>query len=145
MASNEAEDNTKYAQSEQIQEPNGKVYSVAYETELNPKSYPVESSERYLHFQEANVNLLTAMESDTGFAEGMKELGIELERTPTGKTPIKPPAGWTWHHDAYRPGVMQLVPTVQHNPALSSARIFQGILHPGPGGAGGFAIWGKIP
>ena len=40
-------------------------------------------------------------------------------------------------HAVDRPGVMQLVPEVQHN----SGSIFQPVLH--PGGSGGYADWGK--
>ncbi|MCB1692221.1 MAG: HNH endonuclease [Pseudomonadales bacterium] len=50
--------------------------------------------------------------------------------------PRQPPAGWTWHH-AQEPGVMQLVPRVQHAPGS----IFQDVLH--PNGRGGYSIWGQ--
>jgi hypothetical protein len=101
---------------------------------LNPSSYPGMS--RGAHFQEANEWLLRTMESDSGFAQSMSELGISVERTPTGLAPRQSPAGWTWHH-AEEPGVMQLVPRPQH----TSGSIFWDTLH--PDGKGGFATSGK--
>jgi len=89
-----------------------------------------------LHFQEANESLLRMMEADSGFAQSMRKMGINLERTPTGLAPRQPPAGWSWRH-AQEPGVMQLVPRPQHTPGS----IFWETLH--PGGQGGYSIWGK--
>jgi len=113
---------------------NGRFYSVAFETRLNPASYP--GVRRAIHFQEANEALLTAMESDAQMAQAMRQGGVSLERTATGLAPRQPPAGWTWHH-AQEPGVMQLVPRAQHGPGS----IFQDVLH--PGGSGGYARWGN--
>lgn len=113
--------------------PDGSTYSVAFQTELSPASYPGRT--RAAHFQEANSNLLTTMEADPTFAELMKALGVNVERTSSGVAPRTSPAGWTWHH-ADDPGVMQLVPRPQHAPGS----IFQGALH--PEGRGGFAKWG---
>jgi hypothetical protein len=112
----------------------GDTYSVAFQTELKATSYPGVS--RGLHFQEANENLLQMMESDPQFAQTMQDAGVNLQRTPTGLAPRTPPAGWTWHH-AEDPGVLQLVPRVQHTPGS----IFWDTLH--PDGQGGYAIWGK--
>jgi len=112
----------------------GDFYSVAFRTTLDPASYPGLS--RAAHFQEANEALLTAMESDPQFAQTMQQAGVNLDRTATGLAPRTPPEGWTWHH-AEDPGVMQLVPRVQHTPGS----IFWDTLH--PGGQGGYAIWGK--
>jgi hypothetical protein len=111
-----------------------KAYSVAYRTRLAPESYP--GASRAAHFQEANGNLLKAMEGDASFAKAMKDLGVNLERTPTGLAPRQSPAGWTWHH-AESLGEMQLVPRVQHTPGSA----WWDILH--PGGQGGYSIWGK--
>ena len=116
--------------------PNGKYYSVAFETKLNPASYPRVSRQR--HYQEANEALLRAIESDPEFAKILQDNGLMIQRTPTGLAPRSPPAGWSWHH-AEEPGVMQLVPTAQH----TRGSIFQGVLHKPPYGAGGFSIWGK--
>jgi len=97
-------------------------------------SYPGVSRGR--HFQEANESLLKAMESDKEFAQNMKELGINLERTPTELAPRQPPTGWTWHHEL-EDGLMRLVPRSQHTPGSE----FWKILH--PDGYGGYAVWGK--
>jgi len=109
-------------------------HSVAYETTLKPSSYP--GANRYSHFQEANENLLRAMEADPMFARRMEGLGISISRNSQGKAPGTSPNGWTWHHAA-EPGRMQLVPRDQHK--FGSA--FQDVLH--PQGSGGFAKWGK--
>ena len=117
-----------------VAEPNGSFYSTAFESNLNPSSYLGASRGR--HFQEANESLLRAMESDGRLAQSLRDLGVSLERTPSGLAPRQPPPGWTWHH-AQEPGVMQLVPRTQHTPGS----IFWDTLH--PGGRGGFAIWGQ--
>ena len=52
---------------------------------LDPASYPGLS--RGAHFQEANESLLTAMEGDPEFAQSMQDLGVTLQRTPTGLAP----------------------------------------------------------
>ena len=112
----------------------GSYYSVAVETRLNPSSYPGLS--RAAHFQEANESLLQMMEGDSAFAQSMRDMGVNLERTPTGLAPRQSPAGWSWHH-GQEPGVMQLVPRSQH----TAGSIFWDTLH--PDGQGGYAIWGK--
>jgi hypothetical protein len=117
-----------------VAEPTGDFYSVAVETRLNPSSYPGLS--RAAHFQEANESLLQMMEADSQYAQSMRDIGITLERTPTGMAPRQSPTGWTWHH-AQEPGVMQLVPRAQHAPGS----IFQDVLH--PNGRGGYSIWGQ--
>lgn len=111
-----------------------RAYSVAYRTRLAPESYPGVS--RGAHFQEANGNLLRAMEGDASFAKSMRDLGVNLERTPTGLAPRQSPASWTWHH-ADSLGELQLVPRFQHAPGSA----WQELLH--PGGQGGYSIWGK--
>ena len=114
--------------------PSGDFYSVGYEMKLDPASYPGRS--RGAHFQEANESLLQAMEGDPEFAQGMQDLGVNVERTPTGGAPRTSPDDWTWHH-APEPGTMQLVPRSQHQPGS----IFQHVLH--PDGVGGYSVWGK--
>jgi len=114
--------------------PSGHFYSVAFETRLNPSSYPGVSRAR--HFQEANENLLRAMEADASFAQMMQQGGVNLQRTATGLAPRTPPPGWTWHH-AQESGVMQLVPHPQH----TRGSIFWDTMH--PGGQGGYSIWGQ--
>ena len=49
--------------------PTGQFYSTAFETRLSPTSYPGVSRGR--HFQEANENLLRAMEGNAGLAQSM--------------------------------------------------------------------------
>jgi len=112
----------------------GERYSVAFQTELKPTSYPGLS--RGAHFQEANGNLLRMMEGDAQFAQSIRGMGIDIERTATGLVPRSSPNGWTWHHNA-QSGVMQLVPRAQHTPGS----IFWDTLH--PGGQGGYSIWGQ--
>ena len=114
--------------------PTGNSYSVLFETKLKPTSYP--GFPRRAHNQEANEDLLQAMEGDAAFARDMQNLGVGLRRTPTGLAPRTPPNGFTWHHGE-EPGVLQLVPREQHD----SASIFQDILHPDR--RGGFSTWGK--
>jgi hypothetical protein len=116
--------------------PNGKYYSVAYHTILNPKSHKGVSRPR--HFQEANEALLKAIESDPEFAQNMASIGVIIRRTPRGLAPRRPPPGWTWHH-ATEPGVMQLVPRAQH----TSGSMFWRTLHPHRGAAGGFSLWNR--
>jgi hypothetical protein len=114
--------------------PTGQSYSVAFQTELKPTSYPGLS--RAAHFQESNEALLQAMETNPNLAKIMNDLGINLERTPKGLAPRQSPPGWTWHH-ANEPGIMQLVPREQHAPGS----IWQDAFH--PDGQGGYSIWGN--
>ena len=115
-------------------QPTGDFYTTVYQTQLDPTSYPGVS--RAAHFQEANENLLQAMEADPQFAQMVQEAGVNLQRTPTGLAPRTPPDGWTWHH-AEDPGVMQLVPRSEHTPGSD----FWDTLH--PDGQGGYSIRGK--
>ena len=113
----------------------GNAYSVAFQTSLNNGSYPGASRGR--HFQEANTNLLDAMNGDPGFSQAMENLipGIRDQLQGPRAVSRAPPKGWTWHH-ASEPGVMQLVPFDQH----TAAGPLQDLFH--PGGMGGMAIWG---
>lgn len=113
--------------------PTGNIYSVAFEAQLSSTSYRGVS--RAGHFQQANQSLLEMIEADSQFAQTMQNAGVNLQRTPMGLAPRRPPAGWTWHH-AQQPGLMQLVPRLQHTPGS----IFWNALH--PFGQGGFSIWG---
>jgi RHS repeat-associated protein len=115
-------------------EPMANGYSVAFETKLNPSSFPGVSRGR--HFQEANAALLRAMETDAELAKLLADAGVSIEKTSTGGVPRTPPSGWVWHHDV-APGTMQLVPKAQHSPSSSS----WWVLH--PDGQGGFYLWGK--
>ena len=109
---------------------------MGYETKLSTSSFPGRS--RGAHFQEANSNLLKAMDGDEAFAMSMNDMipGIRDQLVgPRGGVSRGGPRLWTWHH-AQEPGVMQLVPTAQHTPPGA----LHGLLH--PGGRGGMAIWG---
>jgi RHS repeat-associated protein len=114
--------------------PTGQFYSVAFEVKLSPTSYP--GATRAAHAQEANEALLRAMEADPDFAQTVQNLGIDLQRRSTGLAPRESPTDWSWQH-AQEPGVLQLVPRLQHEPGS----IFQEALH--PGGRGGYSIWGR--
>jgi hypothetical protein len=82
-----------------------RAYSVAFETTIAKRGV----GQRGAHFKDANQSLLNTMRRDPEFARMMDDMGIaapaRLDRSPTG---------WTWHHVAGRPGVMQLVPRTQH-------------------------------
>jgi RHS repeat-associated protein len=113
------------------------VYSVAYEVELPNNAYPGRS--RGYHNQVANQNLIHAMDVDPAFASAMNDLipGIQEQLVgPEGGVSRRPPSDWTWHHDYWNSGVVQLVPRSQHE-----ASEFQSLFH--PGGLGGYATWGK--
>ncbi|HBC3487062.1 TPA: HNH endonuclease [Vibrio parahaemolyticus] len=112
-----------------------KAYSAGFKTTLSPNSYPNVSRAR--HFQEANEDLLKQMEADPEFAEQMKKLNVNLERTATGLAPRRPPKGWTWHHEIEE-GVMVLVPRAQHSIGSDEWKV----LHPEKN-KGGYSIWGK--
>ncbi|MEO3781403.1 polymorphic toxin-type HINT domain-containing protein [Micromonospora sp. B11E3] len=113
----------------------GNAYSVAYETQLSPSSYPGVSRGR--HFQEANANLLADMDADPEFDRMMESIIPGLRSQLAGPRAVsrRPPAGWTWHHHV-DVGRMQLVPLGQH----TGANPFQDLFH--PGGVGGYEIWG---
>jgi A nuclease of the HNH/ENDO VII superfamily with conserved WHH len=113
------------------------AYSVAFEARLTEQGIGTYAS----HFVEANEQLLKAM-ADPETANALKAtLGADFEGSivsSTGGVRGVSPAGWTWHHVPDQPGVLQLVPGVQHAPG--SAR--QPLLH--PGGVGGMSIWGSL-
>lgn len=115
--------------------PTGKYYSVVREHKLRPESYPGVS--RPAHNQEANEPFLQDMAGDDDYARDMRDLGVNLRRTPTGLAPRTPPAGFSWHHYPEEAGLLQLVPEQQHKPGS----IFWGVLH--PNGRGGYSKWGK--
>ncbi len=110
-------------------------YSAGFSVRLSSSSYPGVSRGR--HAQEANEQLLRAMETNAEFNAQMRELGINLQRTATGLAPRDPPTNWTWHHTA-EPGVLHLVPQPQHAPGSA----WYNALH--PQGRGGYSIWGKV-
>lgn len=76
------------------------------------------------------------MRTDKGFANIMKNSGVNLKRTSTGLVSRKPPKGFTWHHEQGA-GVMRLVPRLQHSPGSKNWNALN------LGDKGGWAIWGK--
>ncbi len=108
-----------------------RAYSVAAEVEIPMQGIGTRAS----HFEMANKALLEQMAAHPEQAQAIRALIPSYEASVTNGARVlgASPAGWTWHHVATRPGVLQLVPTEQH--ARGSA--FQALLH--PGGAGGHA------
>lgn len=114
-------------------------YSVIREVELPSDMYPGVSDAR--HFQEANKQLHGYFQANPDFAQELEKLypGIIEGVQPgiRGAYPRKAPTpDVTWHHEAYRKGIMQLVPINQH----TAKGIIQSILH--PNGKGGMQNWG---
>ena len=108
----------------------GNAYSVAYETTLPQSAYRyTRPGQNYI----ANKALLADMNTDPQFAQAMNEIIPNLSRDLYYR-PSASPKGWTWHHVADQPGVMQLIPRIQHEFSF-----LQYLLH--PGGQGGFSLW----
>jgi len=106
-----------------------RAYSVAFEVQLAPPEFGLR---RDIHFQIANEALQAEQEVNPVLAE--------LVPAPVGSG--RPPAGWTWQHATIEQGggnagVLQLVPRNQHTPGSP----FWPLLHPLPGGAGGYSQW----
>jgi hypothetical protein len=104
---------------------------VAYETTI-PKAGV---GSRGAHFKAANEALLAEMKASPEFAAAIEDLGIKVPTSGVGTALQRSPSGWTWHHVADQPGVMQLVPTLQHQGGP-----WQPLFH--RGGVGGFKLWG---
>jgi len=113
-------------------QPIGDVYSVAFEMKLKPADY---GRSRGVHFRRANASLDAAISSDPAFAAQMERMIPGVGNAVSSVGGRGNPSGWTWHHHSTEPGVMQLVPQVQHAPGS----IFSSTLH--PGGQGGYSIW----
>jgi hypothetical protein len=119
--------------SQNLQAQNG--FTVAYETELPKSSYP--GFDRPVHNNFANKALLDDLNSYPEFEANMNKIIPDIRtQISNGKGAWSSPKGWTWRHDAYNPGVMQLVPTSEH-----TSNALQWMFH--PGGKGGYALWGK--
>jgi hypothetical protein len=115
-------------------EPDGRYYSVLRQVKLEPKP---QGTGRRRHNREANEIVLREKESDPEAVQQLKDLGVHLERTPTGLAPDEPPPDHTWHHYTWDEGAMHLMPRWQHE-----AKEFQKVLHPLPRGGGGYKLWG---
>jgi RHS repeat-associated protein len=119
--------------------PDSPAYSVAYESELGPDDYPGRSDRH--HFSVANQQLHAAFQNDPAFAQAMDDMypGIVdgVQPGPRGAYPrMSPHEDLTWHHEANRPGVLQLIPREHH----TAPGPVQGSLH--PEGRGGMENWG---
>lgn len=114
--------------------PKGNFYSVAFETKLPSNLYPGKTY--WTHFKAANTALDKAMSSDPTFKSSMSRLGISVPKSSTGSILGKSPSGWVWNHGV-EPGVMQLVPKMQH----TTGSIYWDAIH--PNGLGGMSIWGR--
>jgi RHS repeat-associated protein len=114
-------------------------YSVEYEAQLGPNDYPGRSDRH--HFAVANRQLHESFQQDPQFGQNLESRypGI-TDRIQPGKRGahprIAPHKDLTWHHEATRPGVMQLIPRAHHQ----APGPVQGSLH--PGGKGGMELWG---
>ena len=116
--------------------PAGNYYSVAFEVQMPGTMYPGVS--RPAHNQFANAALDASMKADAGFSKMISDLGITVPKTKIGVYGRVSPDGWRWHH-AVDQGLLQLVPVEQHTPGS----IFWNVMHTGPNGAGGWALWGR--
>jgi hypothetical protein len=97
------------------------AYSVAFEVRLRPEQFGMD---RPHHFNTANQALRTEMATNSALRE------LVGSHPKWGKSP----EGWTWHH-APEPGLMQLVPRIQH----TKGSPFYQLLH--DNGNGGYHIW----
>jgi hypothetical protein len=113
--------------------PDGRFYSVAFETKLDPSVFGKSDK---VHFNRANAALDDALQLDVNFASLMDDLCPGVGGRVSSVGGRQNPSGYIWHHDD-APGVMQLVPDWQHTPGS----IFWRVLHPSPGAAGGYYIW----
>ena len=116
-------------------------YSVATEVQLRAGvDYPGVSDRR--HFQRANRVLHERMMAAPEFAGMLEGLypGLTQAIAPgaRGAYPQTAPSavGLTWHHEANRPGVLQLIPEAHH----TAPGPVQQTLH--PNGRGGMENWG---
>jgi hypothetical protein len=112
-----------------------RAYSVAFEAKVTERGIGTYAA----HFAEANEQLLRAM-GNPELAKALRQtLGANFESTIlslSGRVTGSSPAGWTWHHVPGQPGVLHLVPRVQH----VSGSAWQPLLH--PDGEGGIVQWG---
>ena len=115
-------------------------YSTAFRVRLEEGvHYPGKGDS--IHFREANKQLYEKLTLNKGFATQMETLypGITKAVTPgpRGGFSKDAPLDLTWHHNAYNPGVLELVPYAHH----TSKGPVSANLHPGR--KGGQEIWGK--
>jgi RHS repeat-associated protein len=119
---------------------NSPAYSVAFEARLQRNAdYPGRSDGH--HFAVGNRQLHEAFESDPSFASSMDQLypGIVNKVRPGPRGGFHrgaPHKLLTWHHEANREGVLQLIPREHHR----APGPVQASLHPGQ--RGGMETWG---
>jgi RHS repeat-associated protein len=118
----------------------GRAYSVAVEVELQSVWGPGIPNElrRNLHRIEAQELIAEQVQKLLKSADPVeRKAGRQLVKL------LADPSEWNVHHDAFRQGMMQLVPRAQHY-----ARELQDLLHPYiipfVRRVGGFAIWGHL-
>ncbi|MCA9191115.1 MAG: HNH endonuclease [Planctomycetales bacterium] len=113
------------------------TYSVEIEVCIEPSLFLASDAKQ---FRECNRQLLTVLESNSYLANELEERfpGTRkfIEPGPRGGITDRPPPRLTWHHEPERPGVLQLIPRVQHQ----SKGSVQKNLH--PNGRGGKCNWG---
>lgn len=99
---------------------NSPNYSVVFETKLqHGKHYP--GVRDAVHFQESNKQLYDVLSVNSAFKASLENLypGITKAVTPGPRgaflttSPTK--VGLTWHHNAYKPGIMELMPKKHHS------------------------------
>jgi hypothetical protein len=111
-----------------IQVGSGRAYSVLHRVQLKYMKTPVAFAKgkiRGQHYRRAQQALNRAMKKDPVLRQAV------MNARAQGK--------WDWHHSSYEPGVMELIPKVQHHAAL-----LRPLTHPFARRAGGFAAWGKF-
>jgi hypothetical protein len=116
-------------------------YSTEFLVTLKQKVHYPGKSDR-VHFQEVNKQLFETLKLDSRMAQQFESRypGIMEFLTPSvkGVFPSIPPVkfGLTWHHNARLPGVLELIPRVQHR----APGPVQNNLHPNR--KGGMENWG---
>jgi RHS repeat-associated protein len=112
-------------------------YSNWFEAQLKEDTFKSSDAN---HFRQANRQLYERLQNDPDFAKAMERQypGITAHVTPGPRDGVSdaPPSGLTWHHEAHRPGTLQLVPRPHHQ----APGPVQGTLH--PDGKGGRENWG---
>jgi len=83
------------------------------------------------HFKYANEQLHKAIEADPALGKSLgKEIVEHVKPGARGKYSSESPPGWTWHHNAQNPELLELVPRPQHR----APGPVQESLHPNQGG-----------
>ena len=116
-----------------LENSNSNQYSTMYEAKAG--SGISRSSHRY----NANKEFYSQLASDSQFKNKMNDFfGYDVaEYMKSGKGVFKNPSNdWVWHHIVEEPGILRLIPKVQHQSSM-----LQSILHSGVNGSGGFGIY----